>query len=60
MLRTLLRFVTEHSATIVDVACRDSGKTRTDALLGEVMTTCEKLRWVIVRNNSIISRLHSH
>lgn len=46
-LRTLLRAVTDNMDVIVRVACRDSGKTRVDACLGEVMTTCEKLRWCI-------------
>lgn len=29
------------------VACRDSGKTRVDAMLGEILVTLEKIRWVI-------------
>jgi hypothetical protein len=29
------------------VACRDSGKTPIDALLGEVLVTVEKIRWLL-------------
>jgi len=46
-LRVLLRAVLDNLDTIVRVACRDSGKTKVDAVLGEVLTTCEKLRWTI-------------
>lgn len=34
---------------MVQVACRDSGKTMVDAMFGEVMVTCEKLRWTIAK-----------
>eukprot|EP00667_Euglena_gracilis_P005457 EG_transcript_5491 len=47
LLRTILRFIVENMETIAKVACRDSGKTMVDAMFGEVMVTCEKLRWTI-------------
>lgn len=34
---------------MVQVACRDGGKTMVDAMFGEVMVTCEKLRWTIAK-----------
>ena len=38
--------VFENVDDIVTVACRESGKTRVDAVLGEVLVTCEKAKWV--------------
>ena len=46
LLRTIQRFITENVNTIVRVACRDSGKTKIDAYMGEVLVTCEKIRWL--------------
>ena len=39
---------------IVRAACLDSGKTRTDALFGEVLVTAEKLRWTIANGESVL------
>ena len=47
LLRTLLRFIVENTQTVARVACRDSGKTKVDAVFGEIAVTCEKLRWTI-------------
>lgn len=47
VLRTMLKFVLENQETIARVACLDSGKTMVDAILGEILVTAEKLRWVI-------------
>ena len=47
LLKILLRFIVENQETITRVACRESGKTQVDALFGEVLVTCEKLRWTI-------------
>lgn len=33
--------------TIVRAACLDSGKTRVDAIFGEILVTAEKLKWTI-------------
>lgn len=32
---------------LASVACRDSGKTKIDAMFGEILVTLEKLRWII-------------
>mmetsp|Transcript_89301 Transcript_89301/g.161156 ORF Transcript_89301/g.161156 Transcript_89301/m.161156 type:complete len:649 (-) Transcript_89301:284-2230(-) len=45
LLRTLHRFVLDHMETICTVACRESGKTVIDAMVGELTVTLEKLRW---------------
>jgi len=47
VLRTLLKFVLNDQESIVRAACVDSGKTRVDALFGEVLVTVEKLKWTI-------------
>jgi len=47
VLRSLLKFVLDEQENIVRAACLDSGKTRVDALFGEVLVTVEKLKWTI-------------
>ena len=53
-MKTMLRFVVENQATIAKVAVRDSGKTVTDAIFGEVLVTCEKLKWLAANGESIL------
>lgn len=36
------------------VASRDTGKTLVDAAFGEILTTVEKLRWVIANGEEIL------
>jgi hypothetical protein len=47
VLKTLLKFILDNQDDIVRAACLDSGKTRVDALFGEVLVTVEKLKWTI-------------
>lgn len=47
VLQTLLAFILDNQEDIVRAACLDSGKTRVDALFGEVLVTVEKLKWTI-------------
>ena len=44
VLRTIQKYIVHHVEDICRVCSRDSGKPKVDALLGEVMTTCEKIR----------------
>eukprot|EP00937_MAST-01D_sp_MAST-1D-sp2_P004250 g4250.t1 len=46
LMRTLRRYIVENMDTIARVAVRDSGKTMVDAYFGEVLVTCEKLKWL--------------
>lgn len=46
VLRTIQKYVVHHVEDICRVASRDSGKPKVDALLGEVLTTCEKIRTI--------------
>ncbi|XP_078443207.1 aldehyde dehydrogenase 22A1 isoform X2 [Wolffia australiana] len=46
-LRILLKYIIENQRLICEVSSRDTGKTMIDASLGEIMTTCEKITWLI-------------
>jgi acyl-CoA reductase-like NAD-dependent aldehyde dehydrogenase len=46
LMRTMQRYVTENIENCARVAVRDSGKTMLDAVVGEVLTTAEKLSWL--------------
>ncbi|TGZ81846.1 Aldedh-domain-containing protein [Ascodesmis nigricans] len=47
VLRTLMRFILANQDTIAVVACLDSGKTKVDAALGEILVTVEKIKWTL-------------
>jgi hypothetical protein len=55
VLRTLLHFLLENQEDIIRAACLDSGKTRVDALFGEVLVTAEKLKWTIDHGERALS-----
>jgi len=46
LMRVIRRAILDNMETVARVACRDSGKTRSDAILGELMVTMEKCRWL--------------
>ena len=54
VLRTIQRFILENMDTICTVACRDSGKTVLDAMVGELTVTLEKLRWTIASGETYL------
>ncbi len=47
VLKAILEYTVEHKEEICEHVTRSSGKTRENALVGEVWTSCEKLRWMI-------------
>ncbi|KAF8894722.1 Aldehyde/histidinol dehydrogenase [Infundibulicybe gibba] len=47
VMRSLLKWLVDNQDVCARVACRDSGKTFVDAALGEILTTCSKLEWLI-------------
>jgi len=47
VLRTIQKYLVYHIRDICRVSSRDSGKPMVDALLGEVMTTAEKIRCIV-------------
>lgn len=55
VLKTLLKFILDTQDDIVKVACLDSGKTRVDALFGEVLVTVEKLKWTITHGEQALT-----
>jgi len=55
LMRVMLKFVVENQRTIARVAVADSGKTVTDAIFGEVLVTCEKLRWLANNGAAVLA-----
>ncbi|MGE0784639.1 MAG: aldehyde dehydrogenase family protein [Sandaracinaceae bacterium] len=47
LLEHILAHVLDHADELVEVICRDAGKTRENAMLGEIWPVSEKLRWTI-------------
>ncbi|KPI40669.1 putative aldehyde dehydrogenase-like protein [Cyphellophora attinorum] len=47
VLNTLRRYIIQHQDDIVTACCLDSGKTKIDAGLGEILVTVEKLQWTV-------------
>jgi len=47
VLRTLQKYIVAHIDEICQLCAKDSGKTQVDALLGEILTTCEKIRTLL-------------
>ncbi|EGV64912.1 Meiotic Sister-Chromatid recombination aldehyde dehydrogenase [Yamadazyma tenuis] len=54
LLRTLNRYILDHQEDIARVACRDSGKTKLDASMGEIMVTLEKINWIIANGEKTL------
>jgi acyl-CoA reductase-like NAD-dependent aldehyde dehydrogenase len=55
LMRTLRRHIVENMASIARVAVRDSGKTVTDAMFGEILVTCEKLKWLAAEGEAALA-----
>ncbi len=49
VLRTMLTHLLDHADELVETVVRDSGKTRENAMMGEIWPVAEKLRWTIAR-----------
>ena len=49
VLRRMLTYTVDHKDDICRAVQRDSGKTRENALMGEIWPTCEKFRWMIAK-----------
>ena len=46
VLRTIQKYVVHHVEDICRVSARESGKPKVDAVMGEILTTCEKIRTI--------------
>lgn len=55
VLRTLLKYILSHQDEIAAVACLDSGKTKIDAALGEILVTVEKLKYVLTHGEKALT-----
>lgn len=44
VLRTIQKYIVQHVRDICRVSARESGKPQVDAVMGEILTTCEKIR----------------
>ncbi|KAI5960932.1 hypothetical protein KGF57_001864 [Candida theae] len=53
-LKTLARFILENQENIARVACRDSGKTKLDASMREIMVTLEKINWIVAHGAKVL------
>ncbi|TFK72146.1 ALDH-like protein [Pluteus cervinus] len=47
VIRSLMKWLVDNQDTCARVACRDTGKTLIDAALGEILTTCSKMEWLL-------------
>ena len=47
LLRHMLQHLLEHADELCEVVVRDAGKTRENAMMGEIWPVAEKLRWTI-------------
>ena len=55
ILVSLRDFIIKNQDLIARIACRDSGKTRVDASMGEILVTLEKLNWCIKHGHKVLS-----
>lgn len=54
VMRYLLKYFIDRADSVATVSVRDSGKTMLCAVLGEVVPTAEKLRWIIANGEEIL------
>ncbi|KAG5647167.1 hypothetical protein DXG03_001122 [Asterophora parasitica] len=54
VIRSLMKWLVDNQDVCARVACRDSGKTLIDAALGEILTTCSKMEWLIYHGENAI------
>lgn len=54
VLRTIKAWLVRDMDAIARVACRDTGKTCVDAVLGEVLTTLAKIEWLVSYGETVL------
>lgn len=52
VLRRVLAHVLEHADELTEIVCRDAGKTRENAVMGEIWPVVEKLRWTLAKGEA--------
>lgn len=55
VLRHITAHILDHADELCEMVVRDAGKTRENAILGEVWPVCEKLRWTIKNGEKYLS-----
>ncbi|KAI1295147.1 Meiotic Sister-Chromatid recombination aldehyde dehydrogenase [Mortierella claussenii] len=58
VLQSLLDFILLHQESICRVASRDTGKTMVDGKFGEILTTCERIRWTLAYGEQALKDDH--
>ncbi|KAG0058496.1 Meiotic Sister-Chromatid recombination aldehyde dehydrogenase [Linnemannia elongata] len=58
VLQSLLDFILLHQESICRVAARDTGKTMVDGKFGEILTTCERIRWTLAHGEDALKDEH--
>ncbi len=56
LLGAILEHVLDHADELCRMVVRDAGKTRENAMLGEIWPVCEKLRWTIAHGEEHLRR----
>ncbi|KAJ3068820.1 Meiotic Sister-Chromatid recombination aldehyde dehydrogenase, partial [Quaeritorhiza haematococci] len=54
ILGTLLDWIVENQDLIVRVGCRDTGKSGLDGYFGEIIVTCEKIKWTMAHGEKYL------
>ncbi|UPR01332.1 aldehyde dehydrogenase [Chloropicon primus] len=54
LLKILQKYILEHQEEICNVSAKDSGKPMLDAAFGEILTTCEKIRWLLAEGEQAL------
>jgi hypothetical protein len=54
VLRSIKAWILRDMDSIVAVACRDTGKTRVDAVFGEILTTLAKIDWLVKNGEKVL------
>ena len=54
LLKIIQKYVLEHQMEICNVSAKDSGKPMLDAAFGEILTTCEKIRWLLAEGEAAL------
>ncbi|KAF9432533.1 Meiotic Sister-Chromatid recombination aldehyde dehydrogenase [Entomortierella beljakovae] len=54
VLQSMLDFILRNQENICRVASRDTGKTMVDGKFGEILTTCERIRWTLAHGEDAL------
>ncbi|KAF8936462.1 Aldehyde/histidinol dehydrogenase [Dissophora ornata] len=60
VLQSLLEFILRNQESICRVASRDTGKTMVDGMFGEILTTCERIRWTLAHGEEALKDEYRH